>query len=192
MFYLCVPFAKVQIGMAYLDQFSIPVKGLQVGKHEYHYQVDNQFFGCFEGSMIQHGAFNIDVVLIKNIDMMIVEIAFTGFWNTGCDRCLANIQLPLKDQDKYLIKYAEKESDEGDILFISRETTELNLSKLIFESICISLPVKKTYDCENEVPRPCDMKVLDKLGLLEDTGAVDPVDNIWSSLSHLQLELEEE
>ncbi|MCO6460061.1 MAG: DUF177 domain-containing protein [Saprospiraceae bacterium] len=176
--------------MAYFDQFTIPIKGLHLGIHEYSFVIDEEFFRRKENTQIESGLFNVEVTLDKHIDLIMLEISFIGSWNTMCDRCTADIPLPVQGHSEYLIKYAAKESDDGDIIYIMKETTELNLSDLILDSIIIGLPISKTFDCDSLESRPCDMVTLSKLDQWTDEKTSPQQNDLWALLKGLQLEEE--
>ncbi|NJN33387.1 MAG: hypothetical protein HC817_03165 [Saprospiraceae bacterium] len=42
-----------------LKEFSIPIKGLKTGVHEFNFHIEKSFFEQFEGSAIQDGDFQV-------------------------------------------------------------------------------------------------------------------------------------
>lgn len=173
--------------MAGLDQFTIPVKGLHLGVHNYRFTVGDEFFKEKDSSVVESGTFEVDVELDKHIDLMVLRIAFSGNWHTACDRCMANIAIPVEGQSEYLIKYASEESDDGDVIYIMRESSEVNVADLILDTITIGMPLSRTYDCDEEDPRPCDDVVLSKLRQTENDDA-SASDNPWKDLLGLLAE----
>lgn len=65
------------------------------------------------------------------------------FTEDCCDRCTADIDLPITGNNEILIKYADKELDDGDIIYIMKESTELNVAKIILDSIIVGLPIRR-------------------------------------------------
>ncbi len=177
--------------MAFFDQFTLPVKGLYLGVHEYEFDIDDFFFKASETKFIESGSFKVHVKLHKNIDMMILNIQFNGYWRTICDRCTADIDLPVEGNNEILVKYGEKEVDEGDIVYIMKESSELNVAKIIHDSIIIGLPIQKIFDCDSSDPKPCDETVLNRLNSWNEEGDYISSTSIWSGLSGLQMESEE-
>jgi len=176
--------------MAFFDQFTLPVKGLHIGFHEYQFDIDDAFFKASDTDIIESGKFHVDLSLEKNMDMMILTIDFEGHWKTACDRCTADIDLPVIGSNEILIKYGEKELDDGDIIYIMKESSELNVAKIILDSIIVSLPIMKTFDCDSSEPRPCDQTVLDRLTKWDEDETPGTDSGIWSGLSGLQVEEE--
>ena len=145
-------------------QFSIPIKGLSIGLTEFDFKIDNQFFESFEDSPIQEGKFDVKTILDKRANMLIFTFDFNGSFKTDCDRCLANINLPIVNQEDLIVKYSdEEEAEDAEVVYILRESSEFNVAKYIYEYICLSMPVTNIYDCEEEEENVCDLKMLDYL-----------------------------
>lgn len=148
-----------------LIQFRIPVKGLQSGPHEYQFQIDAEFFKAFEASPIQEGTISMTLDFDKRPDMFVLEFDFSGTVRTTCDRCLAEIDLPISDSQRMLVKYSldEVESDDPDVVFIHPETQQLDVAPFAYDFILLAVPMIRTYDCESEEVRPCNQELLDYL-----------------------------
>lgn len=147
-----------------LVQYSIPVKGLGNGIHQFDFQIDKTFFTNFKGSPV--GAANIELVLHfeKRPDLFVLQFDFKGTVKTECDRCLAQIDLPLSGSRQLLVKFSEEGiKEEAEVLFISPGTQKLNVAKYIYEYICLALPLIKVYDCEQDDNAPCNLEMLEYL-----------------------------
>jgi len=149
-------------------QFSIPIKGLSIGLTDFNFEIDNQFFESFEDSPIKEGKFDVKTILDKRADMLIFTFDFKGSFKTECDRCLANIDLPISNQEDLIVKYSEEAEEDAEVVYIVRESSEFNVAKYIYEYICLSMPVTNIYDCEEEEETVCDLKMLDYLDQKEE------------------------
>lgn len=67
---------KTEIIMDALIQFSIPVKGLGNGIHEYRFHIDKSFFDQFEHSPIQDGSFEVNFIFDKRPEMFDLHFDF--------------------------------------------------------------------------------------------------------------------
>lgn len=151
-----------------LRQFTLPIKGLKTGLHTFNFNIDSTFFTHFENSPITEGQFEVRVEMDKRERFFELTFDFDGTLRTDCDRCSATIDLPFGDTHYLMVKYSTEEYDEdSEVVFISPETTEFNVAQYIYECICLSEPLYKIYDCENDDPRPCDEIVLEKLRQME-------------------------
>ena len=159
-----------------LIEFYLPVRGMGVGQHEYDFQIGQAFFEQFEGSLIENGSFGVHVVVDKRVDMMTFSMTFSGIVATTCDRCLANIQLPLEGEGDLIFKFEEGADEREDnhdesVIYISPLTPRLNISGYIQEFLSLALPMVKVYDCESENPKPCDLEMLRYLSQQNTSGS---------------------
>ncbi len=176
--------------MSVLKAYTIPLLGLKVGIHEYDFEVDSNFFAALEDSPIQEGNFKVKLYLDKRPDEMLVLIfSFQGKISTDCDRCLAEIQLPVEGEEQLVVKYADEPREEAEVIYLAKEAAELNVARFIYEYIVLSTPIIKVYDCQEEDPIPCDEEMLDKLDAINE--APEQADDeseggsIWDALKGL-------
>lgn len=146
--------------MQVLKQFSIPIRGLKIGHHDYAYVIDNDFFGAIEHSPFQGGQFDFKVSLEKKSDNLEFHLDFKGHLTLDCDRCTDTISFPLKGDYEMIVKYDFEEREEEEVIYIHPESSEFNCSKLVFDAIMLSLPMHKT--CDSVENKECDQDVLDR------------------------------
>ncbi len=137
--------------------------------HEYKFQVDDSFFQDFESKTIEKGNFEIVVVMDKRESMLDLEFQINGSFGSPCDRCLADIRIPLESTQRILVKFDDLgKEDTDEVIYIGTEETNLNVAELILEFIVISLPISNTIDCEENEFEFCDERVLDYYDELEE------------------------
>jgi len=147
-----------------LVQYTIPVQGLHNGHHQFDFQVDGAFFKHFEASPVRHGDVQVQMSLDKRPDMLILEFDIEGTVRTNCDRCLANIDLPISGEQRLLVKYSEEEDTGTDeVIFIHPDTQSLKVANFVYEFVVLAIPMIKTYDCETEEEPRCDQTMLSYL-----------------------------
>ena len=144
-----------------LITYSIPVKGLHNGIHQFEFQIDRFFFKNFENSPVAESDIQLKLELDKSSDMYVLQFDLEGTVHTQCDRCAADIDLPVADSQRLLVKFSlEEQPEEAEVVYINPETPQLNVAKYIYEYICLAIPLFKVYDCENDDPRPCNEEAL--------------------------------
>jgi len=149
--------------MQALRQFSIPIKGLKYGNHEYEFEIGNLLFEDFPESPIKNSSLNSNLNLEKKDDHFILSFKTSGTVETECDRCTAKIDLPIDFDFSYIIKFDEDEREEEEIIYINPENHHLHVASMLYEQILMAIPLIKVYDCQEKEPRPCNDKVLDIL-----------------------------
>lgn len=171
--------------METLNQFTIPLEGLKDGMHQFDFQIDKEFFKHFEQSPIQEGNFDLKLFFDKRPDLLVLTFDFKGSFSTNCDRCLEAIQLPMKNNEQLLVKYAETPSEEAEVVYIERGTQQLNVAKYAYEFICLSIPMIKVYDCEEDENPPCNQAILDQL-YKEEEIEEETKNPVWDALKDLK------
>ncbi len=164
--------------MEALKEFTIPIEGLGYGVHYFDFQIDKAFFDHFPTSPIKNGNFNLKLHFDKRPDMLVLTFEFKGAFKTDCERCLENINLPLKDSLQIVVKYSDETEEEAEIVYISTETKLLNVAKYAYESICLAIPLIKVCD-EIDDP-PCNQSMLDYLENVEEEPNTE--NPIWEAL----------
>ncbi|MBK8042209.1 MAG: DUF177 domain-containing protein [Haliscomenobacter sp.] len=154
--------------MSGLVPYSLPIQGLKIGIHEYEFHIDREFFEHFENSPVTEGDIDLTLILDKRPAMLLLEFDFEGTIRTECDRCLAEIDLPVDGVEQLVVKYSEEtEQEEADVIFIHPESEHLNVAQFIYEYIVLAIPIIKVYDCWEENPPVCNQEMLKLLDAQE-------------------------
>lgn len=144
-----------------LIQYTIPVKGLGPGIHQYNFEIDHQFFSHFESSPVKDGQIKLEVTFDKRPDMYLFTFSFTGTVKVNCDRCLAPIDLPIEGEETLIVKFAlEQQEESADIAYVHPEKQNFNIAKYAYEYLILSVPMIKVYECEEEETLPCNTEML--------------------------------
>ncbi|HMQ48097.1 MAG TPA: DUF177 domain-containing protein [Saprospiraceae bacterium] len=153
-----------------LIAYSIPIKGLHFGIHQFDFQIDRHFFENFDYSPIQEAAIDLKLELDRRPDMYVLLFHLKGTVQTECDRCLAGIDLPIEDTQQLVVKLsADEQIGDDDVIFIHPDTSRFQIAEYIYEYICLAMPMIKRYDCEADDNPKCDQEMLRRLLQQEDT-----------------------
>ena len=173
-------FVPVQIDylMSTPAAFVLPLKGIGQGLHEYDLTVDRDFLLNFPTSPVTEADVDVHLVVDKQSREMVVDLTFSGTVATSCDRCLADIDLPVADRNQLIVKFsaeAEEQRDEGEIVYIHPDTNDFNLAPFVYEAVILAVPMIRTFDCrEGEPPYPCDEDLLDRIEASYDSSDEAP------------------
>lgn len=169
--------------------FSIAFKGLKLGTHHFEYQIDDKFFHDFETSPVKTGNIYVDLLFIKRLDHIELDFEVDGTIGSNCDRCTANIELPIFKQGKYIIKFSDEEIDDPEVIYIHTNTQLLNVSEMIYELVVLGIPLIKVFDCEEIEPLPCNESVLKYLSKDQEPPKSQNQENpIWDKLNEINFE----
>ena len=138
--------------MKALAEFRLPISGLAQGLHEYDFEIKDEFFTHFETSSVKKANITMKVYLDKRSSFMELTFDYAGQVEIDCDRCLAKFYLPIKENNSLLVKYTgdDEESDDIDVVFISKKDNELDISKFVYEFILLSVPMSKNHEMAGE------------------------------------------
>ena len=178
--------------MKVLNEFKIPIIGMRQDHYQFDFQIDKSFFEAFDEPLYTNGDLKVTVMLNKQVGMIELDFIVKGKMLTECDRCLADIYIPVADEQHLIVKYSEEEQlEEDEIVYIHPDTPVLDLSQYVYEYICLAVPFIKTYDCEAETTPPCDQAMLAYLSKDEGQGTVydetdddAPSSSIWDDLKN--------
>lgn len=153
------------------------------GIHVFDFTLDKNFFKEFEESLIKEGLFEAKVEVDKRNNLIILHSNIKGYMETNCDRCLADIRLPLEAKSSMHVKIGNPEDSDDEILYIEEEATSIHIATLLYECIHVAIPMIKIYDCDAEKVKPCNFDVLKHLDQEASEKKInDNLDNLFSSI----------
>lgn len=147
--------------MGKFSLYNIPLKSLSAGKHEFTYELDNKFFELIDDGTadVKRGKVNVAVAVKAANSTFDFNFEINGIVYVPCDRCLDDITMEVKTNNKLIVKFGNEYSEESDeIVIIPEEDGEINIAWFLYEFIILSLPMKKVH-----APGQCNRIVSSKL-----------------------------
>ncbi len=156
------------------DKFIIPLNGLAAGKNEFQWQAGKEFFEAFDNAEVLDAEIVATAFVEKSGGWFGVDCELEGRLFVTCDRCLGELEMPLDTEILLSIKFGNEESSdehqegEREIIFVPQGEAEYDLSQVIYDYICLSLPLQRYHaegECNPEVVKylyegePLDEKV---------------------------------
>ena len=124
---------------------TIRFSGLTEGKHNFHFEIGNEFFEQIDYSDIKGAELNIDVNMEKRINMLILNFDIIGPVNLMCDKCSDDFDMSVETTEEIIYKFGEGESDDEKIVIIPENEIELDISQAIYELTVIAIPSKRVH-----------------------------------------------
>ena len=177
-----------------LSEFIIQIYGLSNKVHELNFNIKDEFFESFEGSVVERGAFYVSVSLDRTETMITLEIVIKGIAHLECDRSLEGFDFPIETEERVIYKYGDSYEEIDDALFVIPFGTEsIDLSAVIYELISVEIPMKKLHpkfqDEEESEDEDEELEMVYSSGDSEDEEeekkTVEEVDPRWSKLKDL-------
>ena len=164
-----------------LNKFTIPLAGLPFGHTDYQYVMNDSFFEERDYKKKKKGIVSLHLGIEKMETMFVLSMNFEGKVVLQCDRCGDDYEQAIADSAEIYLKYgAEKDDDDEDVIIITKNDSEFDLSDLIYEYIILSLPIHRTHDDESL----CNQEVLAKLHNFSQSEAEneDDEENPWKQM----------
>lgn len=168
--------------------YSLPILGLVEGVHEYRFEINADFFKAYEDSRLSEGDVIVNLTLEKRASHIDMEFSVSGTAKVSCDRCLEDFGLPLDLSEHLLVKYAEEEKEDFEVVYIRRDRDSLNVSQYLYEFIHLAIPLVTTHDmadmdCDPEMLSILEANEFDQEELDENSS-----NSAWSALKDIKLD----
>ncbi|APG60765.1 YceD family protein [Christiangramia salexigens] len=174
--------------MRNLAEFTIPFKGLKLGKHQFEYELDNKFFAHFEYDEFNSADVKIDLLFEKKSTMMELTFKAAGSVNVNCDLTNEPYDQPIDSELFLVIKFGDEFNNEDeDLLILPHGEYEVNIQQYIYELVVLSVPLKRIHPGVED--GTLESEVLDKLEELslknQKKKNEDDIDPRWDKLKNL-------
>ena len=173
-----------------LKEFTIPFRGLKLGKHQFDFELNNAFFEHFEYDEFNGAAIKLNVLLEKMSTLIEFTLDFTGSVNVACDLSNELYDQPISGSYQFVVKFGDELNDENeDLLILPHGSYEVNIQQYVFESIVLALPLRRIHPGVTDGTLKSD--ILDKLEELspeashEQEDDEENTDPRWDSLKKL-------
>ena len=171
--------------MDILKNFNIPFVGLKEGKHNFNFSIDKKFFEHFEFTEFINPSLKCDLVLNKKSTFLEINFKVDGKVTIPCDVSTELFEYEIKNENNLIIKFGSSDYESDDILVIPEGSYQINVAQHIYETIVLSLPLKKIHPGIKNGTLKSD--ILEKLKALEpkknnSDGSIDPR---WNKLKDL-------
>lgn len=169
------------------QSYRIPFKGLKEGKHTFEFDIDDSFFEKLEYSEIEKGSLKAIVELNKKPTFLELNFVLKGSVVLICDRCLDEYNQSVDYEGSVYVKFSETEDEQDDeIIYLSPKEHDLDLAHYIYESIILSIPLKRVHPEDKNGMSTCNPEMIEKLkNYKTDEPADEGVDPRWDDLKNL-------
>lgn len=167
----------------------IALNGLPSGKTVFEGRLGKEFFVEFGNSEILDADVNTMVTVDKSGSYIGIDMTLEGYVTVECDRCLEDLVLPVSRTVLLEVKFGageaqEQQDGEREVLYLSQDNTELDLSQTAYDYVCLILPLQRHHGeggCNPEA-----LKHLCGFGNDEGTPADSPTDSSESPFAALK------
>ena len=132
--------------MGKFELYTIDLKNLTPGTHDFEYLLENKFFVDIDGNEVQKGHVHVQLTVKKSSMAFELNFQIVGTVIIPCDRCLDDMELPIETQDKLIVKFGKEYAEESDeIVIVPEEEGTINVAWFIYEFIALAIPIKHVH-----------------------------------------------
>lgn len=137
------------------QDYLIPLNGLAAGRKIFLWNAGKMFFEDFGNEEMRDAALEIEAEAEKSGREVHVDCRISGTVTVLCDRCMDELVLPVDTEARISVRYGEapeeldgegENGDDRETIWIGAAETELDLRQLIYDYVCLSLPMQRFHE----------------------------------------------
>ena len=171
--------------MKSITTHKIEFAGLKVGKHQFNFELNKEFFENFSFFDFNNIHLCVDVDLTKKSTLLELNFHVKGSVNVNCDMTNEPFDMPFNKEDFLVVKFGQEYNDEdNEILVLPYGEHKVILDQYLYELVILSLPRKRVHPgvedgtLESEI-----IKILDEL---KPSGLALESDPRWEKLKKIK------
>ena len=176
--------AQTIFEMKHSKVYSIPFKGLKLGKHKFKYLIEKKFFDAYQYDDFLNSNVEVTINFVKENTLFELHFTAIGTVLINCDVSGEEFNQPIKGELDLIVKFGDEFNNENEeILVLPHNEYEIDVSQYIYELIVLSVPVKRIH------PQVADgtlkSEALDKLAKMQYKEEHKQMDPRWEKLKEL-------
>lgn len=175
------------------NEYVIQYSGLKLGTHSFEFEIGKAFFESFEYSEIQDCKVHVKMDMEKSSTMLVLLFDVEGTVDFPCDRCLEPVTLPIEGNYRQVVKFSDyEESDDDEIIILPTGEYEIDVKKLIYDFVMLSIPLKRAHEegeCDEEAQAKLNDFLIEELPEEPTESEEEEDENIdprWQALKDLK------
>ncbi|MCR5130614.1 MAG: DUF177 domain-containing protein [Prevotella sp.] len=172
--------------MCTLENFKVDLKGLKDSETVIHYHLDDAYFEAIDAPDVREGELDVELIIRKASAYFELDFHTEGIVHVLCDLCLDDMEQPIESDEHVVAQFGDTFDEEGEILIVDENEGILDTSWLIYEFICLAIPIKHVH-----APGKCNAamsKLLNEHSAVRSSEAEveDTIDPRWEALRKLK------
>lgn len=169
-----------------IKEYLIPYVGLQNKLYEFSYSINETFFTYFDDNDIKKCLVDVKLEFEKRESFFLLNFYIDGFVEVPCDRCLDPYKQEIFGDYEVLVKFdteQQEDNEDEDIIYISKSDDFIDVSKLIYDFILLSIPLRCVHPNDENGNSLCNQQIIKKLENKTEEESTDPR---WAALEKLK------
>lgn len=191
--------------MGKFDNYNIQLKTMEVGESVIEYHLGNEFFEAIDEEAIRKGNITVKVHVAKTLKQSDLTFELEGKVVVLCDRCLEEMDQPIKTNGHLIVRMGKEFKDDGDdVVIIPEEQGIINVAWFLYEFVELAIPIKHVHPfghCNTGMASKLSQHLVDSDSFEDDTesfaqsidgipsdedSADRPIDPRWEALKKLK------
>lgn len=124
----------------------------------FEFDLNDEYFAKIDSPEVKKGQIKAEVFVQKRITTYELNIKLDGFIIIPCNRCLDEMEQPIRYDDKIEVKFGKNFSEENEIVIVPEADGSINIAWFLYEFIVLNIPIKHVH-----LPGECNKGMVDKL-----------------------------
>ncbi|MBQ6204134.1 MAG: DUF177 domain-containing protein [Prevotella sp.] len=144
--------------MCSLESLKIDLKGQKEGEIALEYDLDDAYFRAIDAPEVSKGRVHVSLAIRKQSGFFELLFHTEGTIIIPCDRCLDEMEQPIKADNRLAVKLGTGYSEDDDLVTIDENEGILDVSWFIYEFIALAIPIKHVHE-----PGKCNAAMIEAL-----------------------------
>ena len=163
----------------------IEFAGLKVGKHQFSFELNKEFFENFSFFDFNNISLKVDIDLIKKSNLLELNFYAKGSVNVNCDMTNEPFDMPFDKEDFLVVKFGQEYNDEdNEILVLPFGEHKIILDQYLYELVILSLPRKRVHPGVED--GTLESEIIEILDELKPSGLGLETDPRWEKLKKIK------
>jgi len=157
-----------------VKEYRIQFSGLAEGVHTFRYVLGKPFFEHFEDEQMADGIVEVEVTMDRQQRMLVFGFGIRGEVEVLCDLCTDPLRVGISGDEKLIARISNSGGDDNaDIVFITEEAYEFDLTQHLYDYVRLLLPMRLTHESSAD-GRECDPEMLELLERYRTEKSITP------------------
>lgn len=171
--------------MKSISTHKIEFAGLKVGKHQFSFELNKEFFENFSFFDFNNISLKVDIDLIKKSNLLELNFYAKGSVNVNCDMTNEPFDMSFDKEDFLVVKFGQEYNDEdNEILVLPFGEHKIILDQYLYELVILSLPRKRVHPGVED--GTLESEIIEILDELKPSGLGLETDPRWEKLKKIK------
>jgi len=144
--------------MSKFGQYNIPLRDMGDETRCYDFDLNNEYFAKIDSPEVSRGQLGAKVTVRMKNEIFELRFEIGGVIYIQCNRCLDDMEQPIKYTDIIKVKLGTTYSEENETVIVPESDGAINVAWFMYEFIVLNIPIKHVH-----APGECNKTVMSKL-----------------------------